>query len=154
MDLSRKGNNATLHGCEVTEDGIKFDGIDDYADLGLQNYGNFTIEVIFNMPEIKATLQAIIGNWENGGGGIFVDNASVLKSNTYINGSYKYSSYNNFNVNQKTKVTLACNGKEHKLYVNGNLAQNTTVDNGLVEVPNFNTIMMIRRKSRKEYFKK
>ena len=145
-DLSEKNNNATLNGCTWTDSGLNFDGVDDWANLGYQDYGNFTLEIVFDTNTIRN--KSIFGNWENGGYGIQINSNNQIVHGTYINGSYNIIKGETLKANTKYKITSTCNGKENKIYINGELVETSTITDGLIEMPDANTVMVIRRKSK------
>lgn len=145
-DLSSNGKDATIYGATWMDDGLYFDGQNDWANLGYQDYGNYTLELVFETNKLGK--QCILANWQDGGYGIYIVNSSKIAADSYINGSYnEVISSETLNTNTKYKVTSTCNGKEHKIYINGELVNSSTVQNGLIEIPDFNTIMTIRRRS-------
>ena len=146
-DASGNGINATLHGCQWNENGLYFDGVDDYASLGNLDYGNYTLEVICETPTLNAS-KVIIGNVEAGGYSIETSENNQFESAAYINGKYDLlKDSSTIEVDAKYKITATCNGREHKMYINGELKNSSTTENGLIELPDKNTIMIIRSKS-------
>lgn len=144
-DISDNNSNAILYGCQWNENGLYFDGIDDYADLGYHDYGNYTLEVIFETPTLNKH-KKLIGNIETGGYSIFIDENNKFRSEAYINSGYKTLTDETeaAQINTKYKMTSTYNGKELKLYINGKLVASSVIEDGLLELPERNTIMAIR----------
>lgn len=143
-DISGKQNNATLNGCTVEEGKVTFDGVDDWASIGEQNYGEVTLEVVFDVRELPNESSCILGNYETGGYGIELSAENKIKGAAYVNGEYKTNTKDTAIVeNTKYKVTLTSNCKETKLYINGEIVNTIQVENGLIEMPNWNTIFIL-----------
>ena len=104
VDLSGNGNNGELRNFAYMEgsgyeDGLKFDGVDDYvrtANLGILN--NMTLELSIYSPEIQGNVI-----WTAGGDTviIYADGRSYIQSNTGAKLTFP-----NFELNNKT-TTLA-----------------------------------------------
>lgn len=140
-DISGNNQNAILNGCTYNDNKVAFDGVDDWANLGKQHYPNYTYEIIFDCNELESAY--FLGNWQDGGGGILMSSTGLLQASTYVNDAYDMITVSEqFNSNTKYKVTYTSDGKECKLYINGELVQ-TTTPNGNIEMPNFMTITAI-----------
>ncbi len=70
------------------EDGLKFDGIDDYVLIGEMNYENVTLEVVNTMASIDDGLQVILGNVETGGYDIYQSYNNAFRFEVWVNSSY------------------------------------------------------------------
>ena len=150
-DISGKQNNAILNGCTVGENKVTFDGVDDWANLGEQNFGNVTLEVIFDVNEFQNALTCILGNYEAGGYGIDISSANTVQTETYVNGAYVVTkTTNSIDTNTKYKVTLTSNGKETKTYINGEFIQSKEIENGLIELPDSKTVLAIGANPKKD----
>ena len=126
QDLSGNGNHGAINGATWNGNGLTFDGVNDYVDLGIQNYPYISMEVVFLPNKLTSdTTQGIAGNWNSGGYGLYLDKG-MLFSETYINDAYSLLEYSA----TESKITVATyiyNGTTEKLYVDGKLVQ--TKDN-------------------------
>ena len=74
-DLSGNNNNGTLKGNVTwTEDGLYFDGIDDWVSIGEMNYDNITMEIVISFNKDNSLNDYFFGNWEAGGYGLYTLN--------------------------------------------------------------------------------
>ena len=77
-DLSGNGNDGTLNGGATwEEDHLKFDGTDDWVDIGKMNYDNVTLETVVKYNNVSGW-QTIMGNLDSGGYGIEFSNSSYI----------------------------------------------------------------------------
>lgn len=124
-DLSGKGNEGVISDGVIRNDDstITLDGIDDYADLGLDNYNfedKITMVIRTKFPTVPTDRKAaFMGNWEYAGGGLTLDNG-YLESKFYINGAYVvYSTDFLVQADQWYTIVTTYDGIAIKLYVNG-----------------------------------
>ena len=82
-------------------------------------------------------------NMEQGGYGLGNNGNNGLVGQVCVNNEYQYLSIDNFDSTIKNTLTITSNGKESKLYLNGNLAKSIIVENGIISYPNNNTIMAL-----------
>ena len=144
-DLSGNNNNGTVKGASWLNNGLSFDGINDYVPIAELNYPEFTVEVTFEASNLVGSEKGlrIICNHQTGGFDIEINNNSIA-SYIYINGEYKnLTSGSMIEVNKKYNVTMTTNGSESKLYVNGILISNITVENGSIGYPLNNTVLAL-----------
>ena len=144
-DLSGNNNNGTIKGASWLNDGLYFDGVDDYVPIAELNYPEFTVEATFKVSKLVGNSDEpkVICNHEEGGFDIAI-NDDCISSNLYINGAYRLIKYNRkITTNQKYNVTMTTNGSESKLYVNGVLVSNVSVENGAIKHPSNNTVVML-----------
>ena len=126
IDYSYNNNYGTIYGATQQSDGLIFDGIDDYVDAGLSNH-NFknaiSLVVRFKLhAKDKSYSQNVFGNWESGGGGIYVNKDNYIYSSLYINGGYQtLTAPQAVELNKFYTVVLTFDGTNVKLYVNGTL---------------------------------
>ena len=140
-DQSSNNNDGVVYGANQQLDSKLLDGVDDYINLGLTNY-NFknkvTFAVRFKIHTLNtAETQHILGNWESGGGGIYVLTNNHIRSSFYIDGSYKYVTSSTPVEKDKYYTVLSTyDGASIKLYVNGELqgTSSTTGDIALSSV--------------------
>ena len=147
-DLSGNNNNGTIKGASWLNDGLYFDGIDDWVPIKELNYNQFTLEAVFEPKDVlNYEYQYIICNLEVGGYGIALDagnkNLFGISYNTNIVDYELLLSQNDINLNVKNTLTYTNDGKEHKLYLNGNLINSKVDENRVLGFPNDNTIMAL-----------
>ena len=147
-DLSGNNNNGTIKGASWLNDGLYFDGIDDWVPIKELNYNQFTLEAVFETKDVlNYEYQYIICNLEVGGYGIALDagnkNLFGISYNTNIVDYELLLSQNDINLNLKNTLTYTNDGKEHKLYLNGNLINSKVDENRVLGFPNDNTIMAL-----------
>lgn len=131
-NLVSEKTDGKLNGCTWTADGLLLDGVDDWVDLGDVTNNTECIEATFTPYKVENTAQQfIIGNWENGGGGIFIQDGKI-KTRVYIKGAPQnttnyFSEYKdlisttNISNGQKYTVKLKFDADNYELYVNGKL---------------------------------
>ena len=70
-DLSGKNRDGTLMNMDIgnswSEEGLNFDGIDDYVPIAEMNYDNVTLENVVSLKEIDNEHNVIMGNNQVGG---------------------------------------------------------------------------------------
>ena len=140
-DLS--GNNSgTINGPVYQENGYYFDGSNDYVSIGEINSDNVTIEVTIT-PQISDSYEReIISNYETGGYGILLQDG-YIRTTIYINGTYYgINSLDKYEIGKIYVVQATYDGKEIKLYINGEL-QRTLQMSGTIGKPTNNTIVML-----------
>ena len=140
-DLSGNNNNGTLNGNVTwTEDGLYFDGTDDWVSIGKMNYDNITIEAVIMHNRKEQLEECIIGNWDGGGYGIV--------SNNYINDfdvftkQYNYSN-NKRNFQVEKKYSLSGSYDNHKVVFYENNNKTTTEVEGTIQSTKTNTVMAL-----------
>ena len=132
VDLSNNLNNGTNHGAKWNKSNgtITTDGVSSYIDCGLANYdfGNtITMVARVKFSDLSGTDNlSFFGNWENGGGGLYLHQDSrKLVWTLYIAGG----GYVDFNSNFIPEVDVwytivgTYDGSSLALYVNGELAE-------------------------------
>lgn len=128
-DLSGHGNNGTLQNFAYTSesgynDGLKFDGVDDYVIFNLTpSFRNTTYELIINREEqmddkVYQVIMQPSSYWVDG---IFISNnnirASVRIDGTYYSVEYPMTDYLNKNI-LITRI-LDSDNKVLKIFING-----------------------------------
>ena len=125
-------------GATKEEGYVSFDGIDDYINLGLENYdfsNGISISLIFSLQSIGEENIDVIGNWENSGVGISVISNRELRASVYDSNNKSYvTSYTGINLdfNKYYSVTLRLKSNTFEIYVDGNLASSATVSSSYV----------------------
>ena len=125
-DLSGNGNDGTIYGDpQINSDGtLTTDGIDDYVDCGLINYnfGNsITLIARVKVNELTSHNNLVIGNWENGGGGIFYDTTNLQfdYTNSATSDYVRYLTSFTPTLNTWYTIVGTYDGQKYKLYQNG-----------------------------------
>ena len=143
-DLSGNNNNGTVTGATWGNTGLTFDGIDDWVSIKELNYPEVSLEVVFKDNSIPDNSHHyMFCNMEQGGYGLGNNGSNGLVGQVCVNNEYQYLSIDNFDSTIKNTLTITSNGKESKLYLNGNLAKSIIVENGIISYPNNNTIMAL-----------
>ncbi len=117
-------------GATKSDSYVSFDGVDDYIDLGLENYdfvNQLTISVKVKLNQVVSNIsQCLLGNWEDAGGGIFSFN-NEFQYEFYDANSSTYKTLSSGVLNDITSNTytlsLTANQNSIKAYVNGVLVQ-------------------------------
>ncbi len=106
---------------------VSFDGVDDYIDLGLENY-EFTegiaLSATFNLTKDQTSY--ILGNWEGAGGGLYYY-SSKIRFELYINGQYSMI-YADCTVGSQINVIGTYDNQVMRLYINGKLVDEYAVE--------------------------
>ena len=145
-NLNGKGNNGSIVGASWINNGLSFDGIDDYVPIAELNYPEFTVEITFEASKLigSSNEQKLICSHNQGGFDICIMD-DYITSSTYINGEYRtlQDKRQIITTNKKYNVTMTTNGSEIKLYVNGVLVSNISVENGVIGYPSNNSVVML-----------
>ena len=143
-DLSGNNNNGTIKGASWLNDGLYFDGVDDWVPIKELNYPEVSLEVVFKDNCIADNSHHyMFCNIEQGGYGLGNNGNNGLVGQVCVNNEYQYLSIDNFDSTIKNTLTITSNGKESKLYLNGNLVKSIIIENGVINYPNNNTIMAL-----------
>ncbi len=106
---------------------VTLDGEDDYINLGLADYDfvdQITLSVIFEFNRFRERTSEILNNKESAGGGIYIRSDGEIKANLYLNGQTDYTilTASKIEIGKEYQIVMTYNGKELKLYINGELA--------------------------------
>ena len=150
-DLSGNNRDGILQNMDSAtswmEDGLNFDGIDDYVLIGEMNYENVTLEVVNTMANVDDSLQVILGNIENWGYDIYQTSDNIFVFNTWINNSYSsVSSSQNPRGSIVSKYSNSCSydGKTMKMRSsNGRTSYRELSVTGTIGEPQNNTYMVL-----------
>ena len=145
-DLSGNNNNGTIKGASWLNDGLYFDGVDDWVPIKELNHPEFTAEVTFSTNKITTGIDSkIICNHDQGGFDICIlSNGSNISSNPYISGQYRQlTSELEIELNKKYNVTITTDGTESNLYMNGKLVSNISIGGGVIGYPINNTVLAL-----------
>ena len=120
---------------------LKFDGKDDWVNLGEVNYDNITLEAVFTFDEIRSSIQYILTNAQTGGYMLGIDKSGKAMFGVYVNGSYqKAISEAALEPGQEYHIAGTYDGTAVKLYLDGNEAASLACS-GKIKAPNSNTVL-------------
>ncbi len=140
-DLS--GNNSgTINGPIRQENGYYFDGSNDYVSIGEINSDNVTIEATITPQISDSTKREVLSNYRSGGYDISIQ-SGYIQTGIYINNSYQsLKAQEKYEIGKTYIVQSTYDGKEIKLYINGELQRTLQVE-GTIGNPTNNTIVML-----------
>ena len=140
-DLS--GNNSgTINGPIYKENGYYFDGSNDYVSIGEINSDNVTIEATITPQISDSTKREVLSNYRSGGYDISIQ-SGYIQTGIYINNSYQsLKAQEKYEIGKTYIVQSTYDGKEIKLYINGELQRTLQVE-GTIGNPTNNTIVML-----------
>lgn len=132
-DKSDNNNDGTMYGFDntnlsgYTDEGLVFDGINDYVDIGLANYdfqNSISYVVYFKINMQRETRHTVIASWGNGGGsGIyFMSNNLIALPIGYYSDTTRYYwiySENTYDILKYYTVITIYDGTMAKIYVDG-----------------------------------
>ena len=142
-DLSMNGHDGTLNNVTIGKDYLEFNGANSWVNLGIINSTYQSIITTFEMT--SNTHGNIIGNWEDGGGGIYVYPNGLIGGNYYIaeyNNYYSVQVENRLEMNKKYTVALTYDGTELCLYIDGNLEATNSIS-GTIRTAVNSTVMVL-----------
>jgi len=132
LNLVTKNIGALLNGAQWSNNGLKFDGVDDYVDLDAITIGNsepLTVATKFRMLHEESEDMVIIQQLDGTGTGrsLLYRNVTYNQVATYLGGSelrggpiwYRGRNYT---------ATLTTDGVERRLYFEGNLVAGPSTD--------------------------
>jgi len=145
-DLSGNGNDGTLFHTNPTgswtNNGLIFDGSANNWVRSVQlNPEQITIEVVYEVSQLKGKEQEIVCNFESGGVGININTANQIQGEGYISG-YRYVSSVVPTLNSIRQTTLTYDNATLKLYNQSLLAQSLNVAGSIGEAAN-NTVFAL-----------
>lgn len=150
-DLSNHGNDGQLHNFDSNSgwqqnNGLVFDGSDDWVAIRKLNYDNFTIEAVVEYNQLSSYM-SVIANVQNGG--IEIAN-SCVGYDSYNGTAIKFQGEGGYvneyseeetEINKKYYISVTYDGNKIKLFENGNMYE--IEKNGTVQNPENNTIWVI-----------
>ena len=103
---------------------VSFDGVDDYIDLGLENYeftNGVTLVINFSINELNDTnYNRLIGNWEQAGMGLHVLANKKIRFDVHNGSEYVVvDSANPINLGESYTAIGTYDGQNIKLFLNG-----------------------------------
>ena len=137
-DLSSNHNDGILSGGVTWHDNYaEFDGIDDWVNCGEQN-SDYSINTGTNNT-------CVVGNWDSGGGGIFISPAKKISGDFDIYNEDRDYGYQIVASNAETQlqriysVTISYDGQNAMMYLNGNIINSRNAD-GKIKKPISSTV--------------
>ena len=126
-----------VHGATKEENEVYFDGIDDYIDLGLENYdfGNqitIKLQVKINSIEDNTSNHMLITNFESAGFSIEYTKDGIVGSFQRSDYTYKKTKSFKYNLNQYYNIILKYNGSKIDFYIDGNLIDSTEYNENIM----------------------
>ena len=146
---------------EIGEKYFKFDGIDDYVNLGVIKEVPYTYEVLVEIEELTGENSYILGNWELGGGGIYIAKGTdYFRGSFYIGDGYKvaFNESKKVTLNKISLITFTYDGNSLYLYRDGiKIGARENMGNNY-KFSNYDTIIAIgcnpyKNTSQSDYFK-
>ena len=117
--------NGKVHGATKQDEYVSFDGVDDYIDLGLENYDFSDGLTLIYRGTIDTSINhnlGLIGNWDSSGGGISYSTVSGLYFNLYDETTDSYYTITPaFSIDPAKVYTVigTYDGNTMKLYLDG-----------------------------------
>lgn len=146
VDFSGNGNNGEIYSATVNNGELILDGIDDIVKCGLANYDfkdSITMIIKTKFISFPNKSTAFFGNWEGAGGG-FGYNPMASGKQLYAGFFGDVSNrYNDIGCNVEEKVLtenfntfiITYDGKNEKLYLNGENIANMNLTDNIVPSP-------------------
>lgn len=142
-DLSGHGNDGTLKNFRDNElskwldNGLLFDGINDWVNISEINYPNITLQVVVEYNEKPQAEQCVLVNYENGGYGISIDSKSYTKFQVRINENNSYQWINNGVVSELNKKMFFSGTYDgSRLAINKDDKVSEKIVSGTIKYPN------------------
>lgn len=133
--------NNKIFGAVKKEDYISLDGVDDYIDLGFENFDPnegfmFSIKMRLNSYKDSSLKneeveQSILGNWESGGGGILIDSENNLAANWFLGNSFKFLEGKKLELDKWYNISYTYDRASLSLYIDGKLVDRKTYEGTL-----------------------
>ena len=134
--LNSQGN---VYGATKNDGYVTLDGVDDYIDLGLENYEfteGITLMTVFSMKNLPDDTGVIFGNLDNAGGSIYIKSTGEIRAQLYINGAYKYLfSQRYMNINDTHIVVITYDNVAMKMFIDGTLVVENNVSGPIAVSP-------------------
>ena len=127
-------NQGNVYGATKNDGYVSFDGVDDYIDLGLENYeftNGVTLSILFKINEYSSdTNSLVLGNWESSGGGIYIRPDGEIRTQIYVDNEWYYIfSETIASLDNYYQVIMTYDNNNMKAYINGNLTDSVSVGN-------------------------
>ena len=139
--------NGEIVGATKTENGIYFDGDNDYVRIGQINTSEITYDVTFKLLDNEAPASTyIIANIESGGCGIYFTPSTMKITGTcYIDGAYQQIrlSQNVVEYDKIYNAVLTYDGETLNFYLDGNLITPSIQNSVGITYPENSTILAL-----------
>ena len=116
----------SVHGATKQDGYVSFDGVDDYINLGLENYeftNGVTFSINFSLNSIDKN-SYLLGNWEQAGGGIYMLASGVLRAEFFIEGSYqRLEAQTSLELGEEYQAVFVFEDSRLALYLNDELVE-------------------------------
>lgn len=143
-DLSGS-SNGKINGATWQGDCLKFDGVDDWVNLGQMSFDDkVMIEATISLDEIQPGIAHIVSNMQNGGVALYLGDGEP-RFQVYIAETGEYiraKSPTALKVGEKVNIRGMYDGKNAMVFVNGELVAKTSQE-GTIGGPTNNTVMTI-----------
>lgn len=141
-NLVKNENNGNIIGAVWRENYLELDGVSSWVNLGkIINKNTVTVESTVMLKSIPSGNASILGNWQNGGNGIWIHNGKACMG-VWTEG-YQTAMMNEvIGTSQIYHICGTYDGNTVKLYINGELKE-TVSASGAIGNPNDNTVMAI-----------
>ncbi len=141
IDISGRKVHGTVNKGTWGANYLSFNGSTSYVKLGALNSNKQTILVTFQTTS-PSTKQFILGNWETGGGGIYL-NGSKICGEYYVDGAWRIiKGKNTIEANKTYTAVLTYSGSTVALYIDGELQDSISVS-GTIKAPKSSTLMFM-----------
>jgi len=136
LDMSGNERDGTATNVTFGTDYMSFNS--SWVNLGIIDTPYQTLEATFTPDTLGG---CIIGNWESGGGGLYISDGKLV-GEMFVGGYKQVTSTTSLVVGQKYHAALTFDGSNLKLYLNGVL-EATTAASGTIGIPTSNTVMSL-----------
>ena len=151
-DLSGKNRDGTLVNMDIancwTEDGLSFDGIDDYVRIAEMNYDAITIETVSTLGESADASLNVVSNVEAGGYRIYQSAGGKWGFGVYVkeNAQYKYAPTNKETAKEegnKYSISGSYDGRKISLRTSGRSLYQEEIVEGSIGTTTSNTYIIL-----------
>ena len=151
-DLSGNNRDGTLVNMDIAncweEDGIIFDGADDYVRIAEMNYDAITIETVSTMGESTGSSMNVVSNVEAGGYRLYQNASGRWGFGVYVkeNEQYQYAPINketSKEVGRKYSISGSYDGRKIRLRTSGRSLYQEEVIEGSIGTTTSNTYMLL-----------
>ena len=138
-DSSGYGNDSAIHGATWVQDGLQFDGSDDYVDCGNDAIFDITDEITLE-AWVYLLSEAPASNWpgiidKNSSYSLRLNQSSTdIYSRFRIDGATKFSPPYTASLNTWHHVVVTFDGSHLRLYINGSIHGSPTSCPGAIDV--------------------
>jgi len=129
-------NNGKVYGATKDTGYVTFDGVDDYIDLGLENYdfgSSITFGVNARINE-NEKFKYLIANVEGAGFALEIANSEVY-ANIFVDGAYRRTPRVHMDTNVFYNISATYDGHTLKLFINGELKTSLEISGTIAVSP-------------------